>query len=148
MRRYTPNIREKRCRVLGLTIALAACVSPGFAQTSSLSVPAQASGAKEAPSTLTLKDALALAEKNDPAMLAATSDALSAGEDRKQARAALYPSLSGRSEYLGTQGNGNPAPGTVRHQRRRPRLSRLGRRPSGSFARCSEPGRDPARDVG
>ncbi len=106
MRRYTPNIREKRCRVLGLTIALAACVSPGFAQTSSLSVPEQARGSKEAPSTLTLKDALALAEKNDPVMLAATSDALSAGEDRKQARAALYPSLSGRSEYLGTQGDG------------------------------------------
>ena len=58
-----------------LTLAMAACVLPGFAQTVSLSVPAQSSGAKEAPSTLTLKDALALAEKNDPAMLAATSDA-------------------------------------------------------------------------
>ncbi len=79
---------------------------PGFAQTVSLSLPAQASSAKEAPATLTLKDALALAEKNDPALLAAASDALAATEDRKQARAALYPSLSGRSEYLGTQGDG------------------------------------------
>src|SRR5205823_3080985 len=55
---------------------------------------------------LSLKDALALAEKNDPGVLAATSDAASAVEDRNQARAALYPTLSGRSEYLGTQGNG------------------------------------------
>ena len=56
--------------------------------------------------TLTLKDALALAEKNDPQLLAAFYDAKIAQEDRVQARAALLPSLSGRSEYLGTQGNG------------------------------------------
>jgi outer membrane protein TolC len=104
--RHTPNARDERCWVLNLTFAMSVCVIPGFAQTVSLSVPAQARGAKEAPSTLTLKDALALAEKNDPVMLAATSDALAASEDRKQARAALYPSLSGRSEYLGTQGDG------------------------------------------
>jgi outer membrane protein TolC len=59
-----------------------------------------------APLTVTLKDALALAEKNDPGVLAAASDASSANEDRKQARASLLPSFSGRSEYLGTQGNG------------------------------------------
>ncbi len=47
-----------------------------------------------------------MAEKNDPAVLAASGDAAAANEDRKQARAALYPSLSGRSEYLGTEGNG------------------------------------------
>ncbi|MGA7413638.1 MAG: TolC family protein [Bryobacteraceae bacterium] len=85
---------------------MAACVLPGFAQTVSLYVPTQPNATKEAPLTLTLKDAIALAEKNDPAMLTATSDALAANEDRKQARAALYPSLSGRSEYLGTQGDG------------------------------------------
>jgi len=56
--------------------------------------------------TLTLKDALALAQKNDPQLLAAAYDAKVAQEDRVQARAALLPSLSGRSEYLGTQGNG------------------------------------------
>ncbi len=64
------------------------------------------STAPQGPLTLTLKDALSLAEKNDPAVLAATGDAAAATEDRKQARAALYPSLAGRSEYLGTQGNG------------------------------------------
>ena len=31
---------------------------------------------------------------------------MSAGEDLRQARASRYPSLSGRSDYLGTEGNG------------------------------------------
>jgi outer membrane protein TolC len=58
------------------------------------------------PVTLTLKDALELAQKNDPQFLAALNDAAVAAEDVRQARASRYPSLSGRSEYLGTQGNG------------------------------------------
>lgn len=106
MRLYTRYFWDERVWVLSLTLAMAACVLPGSAQTVSLSVPTQSSGSKDAPLTLTLKDALALAEKNDPAMLAAASDAIAASEDRKQARAALYPTLSGRSEYLGTQGDG------------------------------------------
>jgi len=105
VRCYTPHARDERVW-LRLIFATVACVSSSFAQTVNFSVPTQPPGANEAPQTLTLKDALALAEKNDPSLLAATSDALVAGEDRKQARAALYPSLSGRSEYLGTEGNG------------------------------------------
>jgi outer membrane protein TolC len=66
----------------------------------------QLSASQHKPVTLTLKDALALAQKNDPSVLAAVADAASAHEDRRQAKSALYPSLSGRSEYLGTQGNG------------------------------------------
>jgi outer membrane protein TolC len=81
-------------------------VVPGAAQNASSSFFSQPPAQKQGPVTLTLKDSLALAEKNDPAVLAATSDALAAHEDRRQARAALYPSLSGRSEYLGTEGNG------------------------------------------
>ena len=80
-----------------LAVALAACALPA--------------AANQAPLTLTLKDALALAEKNDPSVLAATSDATSSREDSRQAHAALYPSLSGRSEYLGTQGDGKLASG-------------------------------------
>jgi outer membrane protein TolC len=64
------------------------------------------SAAQSAPVTLTLKDALDLAQKNDSQFLAALSDAAVAAEDLRQARASRYPSLSGRSEYLGTQGNG------------------------------------------
>ena len=60
----------------------------------------------EAPATLSLKDALALAQKNDPQLLAALSDAAVAAEDLRQARASRYPTLNGLSQYLGTQGNG------------------------------------------
>jgi outer membrane protein TolC len=56
--------------------------------------------------TITLKDALELAAKNDPTLISATNDAEIARQDRLQARTALYPSLSARSEYLGTEGNG------------------------------------------
>jgi outer membrane protein TolC len=59
-----------------------------------------------APQTLTLKDALERAQMNAPQLLAAISDVNTAHEDLLQARAARRPTLSGRSEYLGTQGNG------------------------------------------
>ena len=71
-----------------------------------------ASGAAQpAPVTLTLKDALELAQKNDPQFLAALSDAAVAAEDVRQARASRYPTLSDRTEYLGTQGNGKTPDG-------------------------------------
>lgn len=50
-----------------------------------------------------------MAQKNDPQFLAALNDAAVATQDVRQARASRYPSLSGRSEYLGTQGNGKLA---------------------------------------
>ncbi len=59
-----------------------------------------------APLTLTLQDALARAQMNVPQLLAAVSDANAAHEDLLQARAAVRPSLSGKSDYLLTQGNG------------------------------------------
>jgi outer membrane protein TolC len=77
-----------RYRLAGLLFALSV-TSVIFAQT-----------------TLTLKDALELAAKNDPALSAAATDAEVARQDRLQARTALYPSLSGKSEYLGSEGNG------------------------------------------
>lgn len=66
---------------------------------------------QSAPVTLTLKDALAMAQKNDPQYLAAQNDAEVAVQDLKQARASRYPSLSDRTEYLGTQGNGKTPTG-------------------------------------
>ena len=69
------------------------------------------SAAPEGPVTLTLKDALDLAQKNDPLYLSALTDAAVAAEDVRQARAARYPSLSDRTEYLGTQGNGKTPTG-------------------------------------
>lgn len=59
-----------------------------------------------APVTVTLQDALARAQKNDAQFLSTVADANLAGEDRVQARAALLPGISSRTEYLGTQGNG------------------------------------------
>lgn len=64
-----------------------------------------------APQTLTLRDALELAQKNDPAFLSALTDAEVAREDLAQARAAVLPTFGARSEYLGTQGNGKLASG-------------------------------------
>jgi len=65
-----------------------------------------AAGQSSAPLTLTLQDALARAQTNVPQLLAAVSDANAAHEDIQQARAATRPSLSVKSDYLGTQGNG------------------------------------------
>jgi outer membrane protein TolC len=89
-----------------LALAAIALSSLAFAQTGDPLPPVPAGARAPSPATLTLKDALALAEKNDPGVRAAASDVLAAIEDQKQASAAMYPSLSGRSEYLGTEGNG------------------------------------------
>jgi outer membrane protein TolC len=63
------------------------------------------------PLTLTLQDALSRAQVNNPQVLAAVGDAASAHEDLLQARAGLRPSASFRSDYLGTQGNGQISSG-------------------------------------
>lgn len=69
------------------------------------------SAAQTAPVTITLKDALALAQKNDPLFLAALTDEALAAEDLRQARASRYPTLSDSTQYLGTQGNGKTPDG-------------------------------------
>ena len=63
------------------------------------------------PVTVTLKDALGLAHKNDVQFLAATGDAKSAHEDRLQSRNSLLPSISDSTQFLGTQGNGKTPEG-------------------------------------
>src|SRR5579863_7941206 len=73
----------------------------GLAQVTAPPAPSQ-----PPPLTLTLKDALERAQMNAPQLLAAIGDASSAHEDLLLARGARRPSLSARSEYLGTQGNG------------------------------------------
>src|SRR5712691_8366067 len=71
--------------------------------------PAQVN--QSAPLTLTLQDALARAQLNAPQFLAAVSDINAAHEDLLQAKGARRPVLSARSEYLGTQGNGEISSG-------------------------------------
>jgi outer membrane protein len=77
---------------------------------SPVAVPPRAASNSSAPLTVTLKDALALAQANAPQVLAAISDQSVAHEDMRQARAAQRPSLSARSEYLGTEGDGGAFP--------------------------------------
>ncbi len=90
-----------RINPFGIPLALVLAWA-GFGQ-----VPEPAPEANQsAPVTLTLQDALARAQKNAPQFLAALNDARSAHEDALQARAANFPSLGLRSDYLGTQGNG------------------------------------------
>ncbi|MFL6415998.1 MAG: TolC family protein [Bryobacteraceae bacterium] len=104
MPRYTPQ--KRWARSITLAVMLISFGLPGSAQNANRSMFGDSAAAKQEPVTLTLKDAIALATKNDPTVLAASTDALSAHEDFRQSREALYPSLSGRSEYLGTEGNG------------------------------------------
>jgi outer membrane protein TolC len=84
--------------------------APGFPHNSG--EPEAATSASQAgPVPVTLKDALELAQKNDPQFLSALSDAAVAAEDVRQARASRYPTLNGLSQYLGTQGNGKTPDG-------------------------------------
>ena len=103
MRRSTSHARDERTWVLGLTFAMAAGVLPGFAQT------------KDAPATLTLKDALTLAEKNDPALLAASSDR--GGQRRSQTGARGSVSLALRPVGIPRHaGQRKATTGQIRHQ--------------------------------
>jgi outer membrane protein TolC len=60
----------------------------------------------QAPQTLTLQDALALARKNSVDFQAALTDQGVAHQDKVQARAGLLPSVSYNNQILYTQGNG------------------------------------------
>jgi outer membrane protein TolC len=110
------NSSVNRC---GLVIAWAvvSSLAPLFAQNNAPSelAPAQRQAPSEPPQsarlTLTLQDALARAQQNDAQFLSTVTDVKVTHEDVAQARTAILPTVSGRSEYLGTQGNGKLASG-------------------------------------
>lgn len=83
----------------------AAALVGQVAPTASPNAPG-AQSSSQAPVTITLQDALTRAQENTPQFQAALSDVKSAHEDLLQAQGARRPSLSVRSDYLGTQGNG------------------------------------------
>ncbi len=91
---------------MNLKLYLWLCASAFAGTALGQTAPAPKPAASAAPLTLTLQDALARAQTNVPQLLAAISDANAAHEDVQQARAATRPSLSAKSEYLNTQGNG------------------------------------------
>jgi len=65
--------------------------------------------APSTPLTIDLNDALQRARVYNPQFLAATIATALASEDRKQAKAALLPSLNALNQYIYTQGNGTPS---------------------------------------
>jgi outer membrane protein TolC len=80
--------------------------APKVSQSNSPSPSAQPSDQAASTLRLTLQDALARARKNSVEFQAAATDAAIAGEDRKQARDALLPSVVYNNQFLYTQGNG------------------------------------------
>ena len=114
--------RGGHCLAIGVSLiaGLMIATCPAVAQTTNANGSgeievqlARPSGPEQsgAPITVTLKDALDRARKLDPQLAAADADAKSAHDDRLQARNALLPNTSFRSDYLGTQGNGTTPDG-------------------------------------
>jgi outer membrane protein TolC len=91
---------------LGFAIAFA-WVLPAIAQTAEAPLQfVQPLGEAAPPPVITLQDALDRAKVLDVQVKSAMADAAVAHEDRAQARSSLRPTVSGTSQYLGTQGNG------------------------------------------
>jgi outer membrane protein TolC len=98
------------------TLILLSFTIGAYAQPPGAGVPSFAFFAKggdptastQAPQTLTLQDALALARKNSVDFHAALTDQGVAHQDKVQARAGLLPSVSYNNQFLYTQGNGTP----------------------------------------
>jgi outer membrane protein TolC len=94
------------CRVISRIVIAAVVAALEVASASAGQTPStQTSGAPP----LTLQDALAQATVNGQQYRSAKLALDLAAEDRKQARAALLPSLNGFSQYIYTQPNGTPA---------------------------------------
>jgi outer membrane protein TolC len=102
--------------VFALVVVLGVAVPRAGAQTAAINLSAEQApaqlvqplgpGQASAPVVITLKDALERAQKVDPSIAAAGSDAKSAHEDSLQARNALLPNFTATSQYLNTEGNG------------------------------------------
>ena len=82
--------------------ALGCCAQTPAQDSSSLA----ATGDSRAPEAITLKDAIARAQKIYSPYLATVTDAQVAREDFRQARNAMLPSIGYTQQYLGTEGNG------------------------------------------
>ena len=92
--------------ILPLSNAAAQATSPAASGSDVQLLQPSGPGQATPPATVTLQDALQRARKLDPTLLGAAWDAMSAREDRIQARNAMLPTISATTQYLGTQGNG------------------------------------------
>jgi outer membrane protein TolC len=111
------GLKEHAARITALLVA-SACIAraqtggppgPGGPPLQAAAEPvvelAPAPEASSAPLTITLQDAIERARKNNAPFLSAVTAQKLAREDRLQARAALLPSVTSSTQYLGTQGN-------------------------------------------
>jgi len=93
----------------GFVAVLLSIATGAGAQTDQLPPLARLEGAAGAPIVMTLSDALQRARQNDAQFQATVTDAASAHEDRVQAKAALFPTISQTTQFLGNSPNGvNP----------------------------------------
>jgi len=91
--------------VLATVVAAVPCTAAQTNSTQRLPF-AQSSGPAAPPAVITLQDALDRAKILDADVQSALIDVRAAGEERKQAKSALLPSISNSTQYLNTQGNG------------------------------------------
>jgi outer membrane protein TolC len=91
------------CLILVCAIPFASAQIPGIVPPLQFVQP---QGPAAPPLVVTFQDALSRARQVDAGYQAAVTDSIVAQEDRRQAKAALRPSVSQLTEYLGTQGNG------------------------------------------
>lgn len=89
---------------MGVLSAFAAQNAPAKTATEALSA-----GNPEATVQVSLSDAIARAKKLSPALESALMEAKIAAENVVQARSANLPNVSGISQYIYTEGNGEPA---------------------------------------
>ena len=98
------------CLILGTTLGISKAAaqesSAGAGGKTEVKLAQPPSTEQGPPISITFKDALERARKNDPTYLGAVSDAKSAIEDRLQARNSMLPQITATSQYLNTQGNG------------------------------------------
>jgi len=92
-----------------VTAATVAGLSSGSARAGQAPPPPGQTPAAPSAAPLTLQDALARARANSSQFRTAKLASDLAVEDRKQAHAALLPSLSALSQFIGTEANGTPS---------------------------------------
>jgi outer membrane protein len=113
----SPRVRQATPRRCARTLFLGSFLSllvalPGSAHAQTLTAQAAAPPAPSAtaqPLSITLRDAIARAQKLSPTLAAALAQAKVAAGATTQARAANLPNVTGISQYLYTQGNGTVA---------------------------------------
>lgn len=92
-----------------IRVAIAAALSIGVLSPPSFAQTANAEQTPQPIPTLTLDDAIQRAQANEPTFAAAVAESRATALERKDAKAALLPSVTYHNQYLFTQSNHSPA---------------------------------------